>query len=159
MNNRNNFCLCGNCQRIYRLSDSVIYQDLRPKLDWLEKLEADLKKLEQKEREIKSKLAAAKLEATIQGRKEAAEHIANYDTLFSPLGLNPNDAKTCFDPVDYIVFNGMNDFTDPTIKNIVLLDRKDEGSNIQQSIRETIENERYNFLTIKIQADGTVIEE
>ena len=159
MNNRNNFCLCGNCQRIYRLSDSVIYQDSRPKLDWLEKLNREIATLEERENAIKVKIAKSKADATTQGRFDANAHIAPFDTVFGPLGYDPNDAKVHFHPVDFIVFNGMNSVENPVIKNIVLLDSKNNTGPIQESIRSCIENEQYKFVTIKINNDGTVIEE
>lgn len=157
-NLRQSFSHCSNCDKIYRLSNSVLFEDKRPNLDWFDKLEREIEKLELQEKTIKSKLAKAKTDATLQGRIEADEHIAQFDTLFAPLGLSPNDAKVHFQPVDYIVFNGMNSL-EGKIKNIVLLDRKENKGSLQDSIQKCVHDERYDFLTIKIKNDGEVIEE
>ena len=157
--NRNTFCQCPHCQHFFRQTDSIIYEGERPTLDWFEKMNRELNILEAKELAIKDKIAKAKQEATLQGRVDANIHIAGFDTLFAPLGYDPNDAKVHFHPVDFIIFNGMNDIDNPVIKNIVLLDSRDNSGPIQESIRYCIENEKYKFVTIKINSDGTVIEE
>lgn len=157
-NLRQTFCHCGKCGETYRLSDSVLFEDKRPNLDWFDKIDREIAKVELQEKLMRDKIAKAKLEATIEGRVQADAHIEQFDTLFKPLGLSPNDAKVHFHPVDYIVFNGMNSIV-PKIKNIVLLDRKENRGELQDSIRECIHDERYGFLTIKIKNDGTVIEE
>lgn len=157
-NLRQTFCHCPNCDETYRLSNSVLFEDKRPNLDWLDKIEREIEKLESQEKAMKVKIAKAKNDATLQGRIEADEHIAQFDTLFAPLGLSPNDAKVHFHPIDYIVFNGMNSL-DGKIKNIVLLDRKENSGSLQESLAKCIHDERYDFLTIKIKNDGMVIEE
>lgn len=159
LSNRNTFCQCPKCQAFFRQSDTVVYEDVRPPLDWLEKLNREIATLEERENAIKVKIAKSKADATTQGRIDANAHIASFDTLFSPLGYDPNDAKVHFHPVDFIVFNGMNSVENPVIKNIVLLDSKVNSGTIQESIRSCIENEQYKFVTIKINNDGTVIEE
>lgn len=158
-NLRQTFCHCGKCNQVYRLTDSVLFQDKRPNSNWLEKMERELKKIEEQEKVLRNKINQKKQQATLQGRIDADLHIEQFDTLFKPLNLNPNDAKVHFHPVDYIVFNGMNDNFEPKIKNIVLLDRKENKGPLQESIRECIHDERYDFLTIKIKNDGEVIEE
>lgn len=157
-NLRQTFCHCPNCSETYRLSDSVLFEEKRPNLDWFDKIEREIAKIELAEKAMKEKIAKAKLEATIEGRIQADAHIEQFDTLFKPLGLSPNDAKVHFHPVDYIVFNGMNGL-DPKIKNIVLLDRKENSGELQDSIKKCIHDERYGFLTIKIKNNGEVIEE
>lgn len=156
---RTHFCQCSNCKNIYRLTDSPIFKDVRPKLDWMEKLDREIGVLEEREARLKAKIQQARINATIEGRKAANEHIAQFDTIFKPLDLNPDDAKVQFHPIDYIVFNGMNDPCDQRIRNLVLLDRKENTSPTQSSIASCIHEEKYGFLTIKIREDGTVVEE
>jgi predicted Holliday junction resolvase-like endonuclease len=76
--------------------------------------------------------------------------------VFTPKGLSPDDAKVIFNPIDYIVFNGMNGEA-KTINNIVLLDRErtDKGSQkIQRSIEKAVESGNYEWKTIRINDDG-----
>lgn len=158
-NLRQTFCSCQKCQKTYRLSDSILYRDKRPNQTWLDKLDREIASLEEKELAIKAKIAKAKHEAILQGRLDADSYIEQFDTLFKPLGLNPNDAKVHFHPVDYIVFNGMNDNFNPKVKNIVLLDRKENDSIVQESIRECVHDEKYGFISVRIKTDGEVVEE
>jgi predicted Holliday junction resolvase-like endonuclease len=159
---RKTFCNCKQCGTVYRLSDSDCWEydeDIDTANDILEKIQVELKNLEAKESKLREKLSETKSKATIDGRLAADEHIGRIDTLFKPLGLNPNDAKVHFHPVDFVVFNGMNDPVEPKIKNIVLLDSKQNVGKLQDSIRKCIEEEQYEFLTIKIKEDGTITTE
>jgi predicted Holliday junction resolvase-like endonuclease len=72
------------------------------------------------------------------------------------LGLNPNDCKNICSPVDFIVFNGMHS---GNVKNLVFLDNKKNKGQVQDSIREIIEDERYTFKTLRVEDDGNVSEE
>jgi predicted Holliday junction resolvase-like endonuclease len=55
-----------------------------------------------------------------------------------------------FDPVDYVVFKGMNV---DKMKGIVLLDRARRGI-VQTSIRAAVEHGRCEWQTIRISPDG-----
>lgn len=87
---------------------------------------------------------------------EADQFIEPFDTVFKPLGLNPNDCKNICSPIDFIVFNGMHEYN---IKNLVFLDHKKNKGPVQESIREIIEDERYTFKTLRTDENGKVIEE
>lgn len=77
--------------------------------------------------------------------------------------LNPNDAKVIFHPVDFVVFNGMtSDRGFTPIKNLVLLDKKDrqgEHLRIQRSIERAVDRSNYEWLTLRVQEDGSIAEE
>jgi predicted Holliday junction resolvase-like endonuclease len=156
---RSTFCSCPECNTFFRLSETKVWDDIKPALDFLDKLDDELRSLEQREKALKIQLQKTKEKATLDGRRDADEYISQFDTLFKPLSLSPNDSKVHFSPIDFVVFNGMNDLVDPKIKNIVLLDSKKNDGKVQQSIRYCVEHEQYDFLTIKIQSDGSVIEE
>lgn len=149
---------CKCCSNIFRQSDTVTWDSdsVRPKLDWLEKINRELYNLELKEAAAKANIKKIKENATIAGRESAVEHIGTYDSIFNTIGYNPDDAKVQFNPVDYIIFNGMNT---SGLKNIVLLDHAKNGNSIQESIRYCIENELYKFITLKIDSDGQIIEQ
>jgi len=155
------FAHCPCCNKIYRLSDSRIYAGNKPQKDWLTKLDEELEKLEKQEAILLEKLKLTKTDAIQQGRVQADSLVSNIDPIFKPIGLNPNDSKTILHPIDYIVFNGMNDNTKtPVIKNIVLLDKAtNDRVTIQESIRDLVENDRYDFMTVRIDDDGNIFHE
>ena len=86
--------------------------------------------------------------------------IRRIDQVFTPRGLNPDNAKVIFHPIDYVVFKGMK--SEGPMKEIVFLDRDTRSADrrkIQRSIEKALEQEKYEWLTIRIQDDGTIREE
>jgi predicted Holliday junction resolvase-like endonuclease len=76
-----------------------------------------------------------------------------------PHNLNPDDAKVIFHPIDYVVFDGMKK---ESIKNIILLDRQEKGTDhraLQRSIEKVVERENYEWQTLRVQEDGKIKEE
>ena len=98
-----------------------------------------------------------------KGRKEANKKMKKVDKIFTPQKLNPDDAKVIFHPVDFVVFNGMkNGSNGEALKNIVLLDsekKTTEHKQVQKSIIKAVENENYEWITMRVDEDGKISEE
>ena len=150
------FIHCPCCSKVYRITDSHIFKDKLPNKDWKEKLNQEIEKLEQQEAKLTQKISKLKNEAKIKGRNEADQHVKNFDTVFAPIGLNPNDCKNICSPVDFIVFNGMHS---QNVKNLIFLDHRRNAGKVQDSIRNIIENDLYTFKTLRIGDDGMINEE
>lgn len=157
------FTVCPCCDEIHRLSDCKLYQRTKPAADWKEKIDKEILRLEKMEESIKEKIEAAKIKAREAGRKSADKAVKKIDPVFYPLKLNPNDAKVIFHPIDFIIFQGMNNNKgDNSIKQIILLDKGNKsGENllIQRSIEKTIEAKKYEWLTLRVDNDGKIKEE
>ena len=112
-----------------------------------------LDRLEEKLAEKKKDLQEKAREA---GRKLAQRAVKKIDPVFTPHKLNPDDAKVIFHPIDYLVFNGMKK---ESIKNIILLDRQEKGTEhraLQKSIEKVVERENYEWQTLRVQEDGKI---
>jgi len=158
---RSIFGICPCCGELFRLSDCKIYRKENPPADWKEKVDRETARLDNLEAKLEEKLAALKEQAREQGRKEAAKQVKKVDKVFSPLKLNPDDSKVIFDPVDFVVFNGMKG-PDGLVKNLVLLDNDTKSTaakRIQESVINTIEKGNYEWLTLRVDADGKIEEE
>lgn len=158
------FGVCPSCDKVFRLSDCKLYQKKKPVTDWKEKIDTEIARLEQLQEKIEEKIELAREAAREIGRRQADKHIKKLDTIFYPLKLNPNDAKVVFHPVDFIVFNGMNNnnYGGGLIKNLVLLDKNDktgEYLNIQKSVEKAVAGGKYEWLTLRVQENGTITEE
>lgn len=157
------FGLCDCCDKVFRLSDCKLYQKKKPAIDWKEKVDNEIYRLEILEAKLQEKIELAREAARAVGRKDAYKLVKKIDPIFSPLKLNPNDAKVIFHPVDFIVFNGMNnDIGDTKIKNLVFLDKnnkKGEYQNIQNSIDKAVSKLNYEWLTLRVEENGTITEE
>jgi predicted Holliday junction resolvase-like endonuclease len=104
-----------------------------------------------------------KEQAREKGRKQATKMIKKVDKVFLPQKLNPDDAKVIFHPVDFVVFNGMKAGSNgDALKNVVLLDsekRSSEQKQIQKSIIQAIDKQSYEWLTIRVDNDGSISQE
>lgn len=157
------FGVCPSCEEIFRVSDCKLYQKKKPAVDWKEKVDNDISRLEILQEKLEEKIELAKEAAREVGRKQADKLIRKIDPIFRPLNLNPNDAKVIFHPVDFIVFNGMNNnHGDASIKNLMLLDKNDktgEYLNIQNSVEKAVSKANYEWLTLRVEENGTITEE
>lgn len=157
---RSIFGLCPCCGELFRLSDSKVFLKTKPKKDWMDILRARDARLDKAEERIDDGEEAIREKARVAGRRTAQLAIRRIDPVFAPRRLNPDDGKVLFHPVDYVVFRGMKD--QGTIKEIVLLDGETnapERLRLQRSLEEVVEMGQYDWLTIRVQEDGAILEE
>jgi len=157
------FGICPCCGDFYRLSDCKIYKEDKAPTDWLDKLTREERRLNDKEDKVNEALDILRQASREKGRKEANRLVKKVDTVFSPQKLNPDDAKVIFHPVDFVVFNGMKDASNgDALQNIVLLDgekKSTEGKKIQKSLAKAIDKENYEWLTLRVDNDGSITQE
>jgi predicted Holliday junction resolvase-like endonuclease len=157
---RSIFGLCPCCGELFRLTDTKVFLKTKPKKDWMDILRARDGRLNQVEERIDDAEEALRENARVLGRRTAQLAIRRIDPVFAPRRLNADDAKVLFHPVDYVVFRGMKD--QGTIREIVFLDGEAAGpvrKRLQKSIERTVESANYEWLTIRVQEDGEIIEE
>jgi len=150
------FGLCPCCNEIFRLSDANIFLRKKPEADWMDEIDRKHELLSRREEKREEEKEALREKAREKGRKQADRAVKKIDPVFAPRKLNPDDAKVMFHPVDYIVFNGMKK---KKLKSVVLLDRKPvskEHRRLQRSIERTIEEEKYEWQTIRVLDDGGI---
>jgi len=149
---RNIFGTCPSCGEIFRLSDIKISYQRRFPTDWHDKLLAKDERISDKEDELEEKLAEIREKATEHARKVLLPQLLRkVDPIFTKLGYFPQDVKAIFDPIDFVVFDGMN--RTEKVKRIVFMDHETEDTGqraIQKSIERTIGEERYGWETIRI---------
>ncbi|MEM2941638.1 MAG: Holliday junction resolvase-like protein [Thermoproteota archaeon] len=151
------FGICPHCNDFFRLSDCNIYLKRRPAPDWLDEINREKERLSKLGEKLEEKRKELQRKAQKEGRREAQKVIKRIDPIFTPRGLNPDDAKVIFHPIDYIVFNGMKN--GDSIKGILLLDRETRDSthrSLQRSIEKVIERESYEWQTLRVQEDGKI---
>lgn len=72
-------------------------------------------------------------------------------------GCFTHDAKPLFDPIDCIIFDGMNDSSG--VERIVLFDGPAPGhvqEDVQRSIQRALEAGNYEWKTVRIGKDGRI---
>jgi len=160
---RHIFGVCPCCNEIFRLSDCKLFQKKKPEIDWKEEIDKEMQRLENLEEKILMKIEESKEAARTVGRRNADKLVRKLDKIFIPLKLNCNDCKVIFHPIDFIVFNGMNNNVgDCSIKEILLIDKDNKSGQyleIQKSISNAIQSRNYDWLTLRVENDGNIIEE
>lgn len=91
------------------------------------------------------------------GREAAKKMVRKFGSNFNTTKINPNDIALVFHPIDYIVFNGMND--GKKFDNILFYSKEPQSTNESKTIR-SIENVlkkgNIEFTTIRIDEKGNV---
>lgn len=157
------FGICPCCGDFFRLSDTKIYKDERKSTDWLDKLGKEEEKIQLLQEKLDEDMDFYKEQAREKGRKQATKMIKKVDKVFLPQKLNPDDAKVIFHPVDFVIFNGMKAGSNgDALKSIILLDSEKKTTDqkrIQKSIIQSVEKENYEWLTIRVDNDGSITQE
>lgn len=149
---RNIFGLCPLCGEIFRLGDIKISYRRKFPMDWYDELLTEEEKITERESKLEEKLREIREKATEHARRVLLPKLLRkVDPLFSKLGYFPQDVKAIFDPIDFVIFDGMN--RAEKVKRIVFMDHKTEDREqqiIQKSVERTIDKERYEWETIRI---------
>lgn len=156
------FGICTCCGDFFRLSDCKVYQEAKAPTDWLDKMGKDERRMDLAEEKLNLVLEELKQAARVKGRNTANRIVKQVDKVFHPQKLNPDDAKVIFHPVDYVVFNGMKENKTEGLDSILLLDGEKittEGKRIQKSIMKVIDKGNYEWITLRVENDGSIKEE
>jgi predicted Holliday junction resolvase-like endonuclease len=153
--------ICPNpdCGEITRLSDVKPYLAGAKPTTKFDRLERQLEQLDRVEAVLEEKLTRLREKAQEQGWQKARAHLKSVDPCFCGCGLEPKDVKVVFDPVEYVVFDGM---TDGFVKRVLLVceepaDRRQEHA--QQSIQNAVKKGNLDFVTLRVTNDGRVEKE
>ena len=152
-------CVCPCCGEIIRVSDLKLRVKGKPTKTWLdeyEKKQSILNAKEEKFSEIEAKLRET---ATKKGRKQA-EAVFNKAILpsFKALKLDPFDVKPILNPIDFVVFNGMNKKED--INNIILLSKQHDApalTSVRKQIEQAILQKKYEWQVARIDENGKIL--
>jgi predicted Holliday junction resolvase-like endonuclease len=133
------FGICPKCREFIRMSDCRVFLRAIPKEDWMDSLDAEAARLELLAEKLEERRQDLQELARKKGRIAARKIVKKIDSVFTPRGLNPDDAKVLFHPIDYIVFDGMKNTEE--VKRIVFLDRISPSKKhikLQRSIERAI---------------------
>jgi predicted Holliday junction resolvase-like endonuclease len=90
------------------------------------------------------------------GLRTAKKLLKKIDPVFSGAGYDPQDVKVIFDPVTYVVFNGM---SRRKLRDILLLAKPPENiatERLHSSIQGAIQKGNLEFKTLRVDDEGTV---
>jgi len=151
-------CICPHCGEILRLSDLHLkYTGKAPKT-WLDEYESKVLGVQQREEKFDEKEQKLRETAIGRGRKKVPILIEKciYPGL-AKLKYDPYDIKAIMHPVDFIVFNGLNEGTE--VRDVTFLSKKSsdrELNLILESVRKTVDKRNYDWKVARVTTDGKV---
>ena len=152
----NILCVCPHCQELFYLSEARPYLAGEQPHSIVDVLRAEERRLERAEERLDLIEDALREKAAEAGLRATKKVLKKIDPLFSGAGYNPHDVKVIFDPITYVVFNGMGS---GRLREIVLLSNPPKSKateQLQASIETTIKNGNVEFRTLRVDRDGKV---
>lgn len=150
-------CICPCCGEIVRLSDLHLKYSGRAPKTWLDEYELEDLSLQEKERLFEEKAEELRQKSVERGRQKVPLLVEKcLCPEFKKLKYDPYDIKAVMDPVDFVVFDGMN--AGEEIRSISFLSRK-PGQNltvVTESLRLTVNKGNYDWKVARITTDGKV---
>lgn len=157
-------CVCPHCRSMLRLSDLNLRDKRKAPTTFLDEYELKEKKIDQKdekigdkENEFAEKERAIKEKAVQRGRSKVLKTVLNsMDDYFAKMKYNPYDIKPILHPVDFVIYEGMNN---KKMNDVVFLSKKTKNpyiNKLHMSINEIISKESYDFKVARISIDGSV---
>jgi predicted Holliday junction resolvase-like endonuclease len=156
--------LCPHCKEVFQvLHARFIFPSRDPgKCEYADLLALEnltykrTNRLERIQERQSSVLEELRIRAIAQGKTLARKQLLKIDQVFSARKVDPQDVKVLFDPVDYIVFRGLNHegvnevrFVNHEPKNFV-------EERIVRSIAKVIKTGDVEFNVLRVNKDGTI---
>ena len=152
------YCICPCCNNLMRFSDLRLQYAGKAPETWLDVHERKSLTLQKKEDRFEEKEKTMRNKATEKGRLQVPELVKKcFDKSLAKLPYNPYDIKALWHPVDFIIFNGLNEKDD--VDDIVMLSKKTKDKNlnkVRKTIKDTIEDEKYDWRIARIAVDGKI---
>jgi predicted Holliday junction resolvase-like endonuclease len=156
--------ICPCCGEIFRLVEGkFIFPQKRPKTcEYLELVALENRLTDQEDRltsaeeRFSEKLELQREKLTQQGRQLAKRKLKKIDPTFSAKDIDPQDVKVIFDPVEYIIFHGLN--SGDGVDFVEFVSRTPDSKTqetIVKSIDNTIRTGDVEFETLHMKDDGS----
>lgn len=153
---RHIFSVCPECGTVHRLSDLQLAKKGKYTPDWLDGFDKKRTGIENRMARLEEQASMLQKQAKLLAeRTELPKALAKVAPLFTKEKVDPRHVRTIFDPVEFVVFNGMG--TDDGVRSVTLL-HVSARPNLVNSIEATVARKDYGWSTLKVNEDGTVEE-
>ena len=156
--------ICPCCDEIFRLVEGkFIFPQKRPMTcEYLDLIALEGKVSDEEDRvtsaeeRFEDKLEQQRQQLTEQGRRQAKKKLMKIDPTFSAKGIDPQDVKVIFHPVEYLIFHGLNsgdgvDFVEFVSRSPVSKMQEAVATSIDRIIRDG----DVEFETLHMRDDGS----
>lgn len=150
-------CVCPCCGEIVRVSDLHLQYKGKVAKTWFDNYELDLISLQEKEQKFNEKEDELRERAIERGRAKVPRLIKKcLCTDFKTLSYDPYDMKAVMDPVDFVVFDGLNEGKE--VRKVTFLTRAPSAvmRPVIESLKNTVDNGSYDWKVARISTAGKV---
>jgi predicted Holliday junction resolvase-like endonuclease len=156
--------ICPCCGEIFRLVEGrFTFPKTRPKTcEYLDLIAFEGRVSDEEDRlcsaeeRFDEKLRAQRQQCVDVGRRQAKKKLRKIDPTFSGRDIDPQDVKVIFDPVEYLIFHGLN--SEDGLEFVEFVSRSPDsrmGEAIVKSIDKTIRTGNVEFETLHMRDDGS----
>jgi predicted Holliday junction resolvase-like endonuclease len=148
--------VCPCCGELFYVSEARPYYDGQKPQSTLDRLRVEERRLgnaEEKLDEIESDLRETAARAGLQATKRLLRKI---DPVFSGAGYDPQDVKVIFNPVTYVVFDGMSQRKLTKIQLLAKPPQSRATELIQNSIEQAVNRGNVEFRTLRVDHHGSI---
>jgi len=141
-----------------RFSDIGLQYGGKTPKTWLDEYELKISSLDKKERKFDEKESEMRDKATEKGRRQVPIIVKqSFDKDLAKLPFDPYDIKALWHPIDFVVFDGLNEKNQ--VSDIVFLAKRTKNielTEIRKTIKKTIDKEQYDWKIARVSTDGKV---
>jgi len=150
--------LCPHCGEIYRLSELKLSYRGRVKRTWIDALWEKEEQMDRAEERFEEKRDEIRAKAQEKGYKQVPKLLRKCTPVVCAHGYYPQDLKALFDPVDFVIFDGLKQ--KEKVTQVVFFDgpaHDKQRERIQKSIKKVIRKGNYEWETVKLDENGKLI--
>ena len=155
---RSILCVCPCCGDIVRISDLKLRTSGKTSRTWRDKYDRDIQKMVSMEEKFDEMEEGLRKLAHERGRLAAMKVFNNaISPALKKMKYNPFDVKPVFYPIDFLVFNGMND--KESVDDLILLSRQSNSAtlnSIRNKVDLAISQENYGWQEARIDEEGKI---
>lgn len=148
--------ICPCCGDLFRLADARPYLKGKKPHSVLDDLENEELRVERAEERLDEREAELREKAKISGLRSAKALLKKIDPIFSGKGIDPQDVKVIFDPIEYVVFDGLNSAVTTRIVLSAGPPENRHQEKVQKSVARTLKRGDIQFHTLRVSDDGQI---
>lgn len=148
--------ICPCCGEIFRLADARPYIKGKKVRSIVDDLNDEARRVDRAEEKLAEQESSLREASRTRGLRKAKSLLKKIDPVFSGHGIDPQDVKVIFEPVNYVIFDGLNgDGVTRLIFSSRLPKTRDEET-LHQSLTAVIKKGDVAFETLRVLNDGTL---
>lgn len=149
-------CPNPDCGELFRLSDARPFLKGKKPASILDELDAEIDRIDRAQERLELQEQVLRDRARQAGQRQAKRRLKKIDPAFSGCRLDPQDVKVIFDPVEYVVFDGLNA---GKLDRVVLLGHPPASraqERLFKSIARTVRKGNLDFRTLRVLENGAL---